>query len=47
MQVAAGMFAVVAVLGIGAYVSNRRRQNNLRGDFRGVPHRGLTEADNL
>lgn len=48
LQVGAGMMAVVAVAVGGAVVARRRRVvSGLRGDFQGVPHRGLNEADNL
>lgn len=39
--------AVVAVVVGGAIYARRRRVAGLRGEFQGVPHRGLNEADNL
>lgn len=47
LQVACGMLVATVVITLGILVMRRRRQTMLRGDFQGVAHRGLSEADNL
>ncbi|CAM9639696.1 unnamed protein product [Ectocarpus fasciculatus] len=47
LKVGAGLMVVVAIGVVGVFVMRRRRTQGLRGEFQGVPHRGLTDADSL